>query len=68
MSSLILHRILEYLILGTAWAALVEYLDSRNNSSKLKKSITARLVIVLAWPITLFIGIVSILRNLTNQK
>jgi len=57
----IVHGILEYLIIGICWAILVEYLDSRQSSSKLKKSITTRLILVLLWPATVFIAIVNVI-------
>jgi len=67
MNSQIVHGILEYLIIGIGWAILVEYLDSRQSSSKLKKSITTRLILVLLWPATVFIAIVNVLSNLINK-
>jgi len=63
----IVHGILEYLIIGIGWAILVEYLDSRQSSSKLKKSITTRLILVLLWPATVFIAIVNVLSNLIKK-
>jgi len=67
MNSQIVHGILEYLIIGIGWAILVEYLDSRQSSSKLKKSITTRLILVLLWPATVFIAIVNVLSNLIKK-
>jgi hypothetical protein len=67
MAYSLLHGIFEYLIIGIGWAVLVEYLDSRRSSSKLKKSITTRLILVLLWPATVFIAIVNLLRNLIHK-
>jgi hypothetical protein len=67
MTNQLVYRILEYLILGIGWAIIVEYLDSRQSSSKLKKSITTRLILVLLWPATVFIAIVNVLSNLIKK-
>jgi hypothetical protein len=67
LNNQIVHGILEYLIIGIGWAILVEYLDSRQSSSKLKKSITTRLILVCLWPATVFIAIVNLLRNLIHK-
>ena len=67
LNNQIVHGILEYLIIGIGWAILVEYLDSRQSSSKLKKSITTRLILVLLWPATVFIAIVNVLSNLIKK-
>jgi hypothetical protein len=67
MTYSLLHGIFEYLIIGICWAVLVEYLDSRRSSSKLKKSITTRLILVLLWPATVFIAIVNVLSNLIKK-
>lgn len=63
----LLQGIFEYLIVGISWAILVEYLDSQRAASKLKKSITTRLILVLLWPATIFIAIVNLLRNLIHK-
>ena len=57
-----------YLIIGILWGGLVEYLDTKQKDRKMAKSFIARVVIILTWPITLFMSILGFIQRALFEK
>jgi hypothetical protein len=63
MYNTFMQNIALYLIIGILWGGLVEYLETKKTDRSLSKSFMARLVIILTWPITLFVSIVGFIQR-----
>lgn len=68
MQTNLLQDIGFYLIIGFIWGALIEYIESAQTKRNISKTVTARLVIILTWPITVFFMLVGMIRNLITGK
>lgn len=68
MYNTVMKDIALYLIIGILWGGLVEYLDTKQKDRKVAKSFIARLVIILTWPITLFMSILGFIQRALFEK
>jgi len=68
MQTKLLHDLATYLILGLIWGAFIEYTESKQANRQIPKTLIARVVVVLTWPITVFIMILGMIRNLLTGK
>lgn len=68
MQTNLLHDLVTYLILGLIWGAFIEYTESRQTNRQIPKTIIARAIVILTWPITVFIMLLGMIRNLLTGK
>lgn len=68
METTLLHNIAYYLVIGLVWGIFIEYIESVQTKRHIPKTLIARTVIVITWPIAVFIMLVGMIRNLITGK
>jgi hypothetical protein len=68
MQNDLLQDIASYLIVGLLWGALIEYIESRQAKRQIPKTLIARVIVILTWPITVFVMLLGMIRNLLTGK
>jgi|688.fasta_scaffold105323_2 hypothetical protein len=68
MQNDLLQDIASYLIVGLLWGALIEYIESRQSKRQIPKTLIARVIVILTWPITVFVMLLGMIRNLITGK
>jgi hypothetical protein len=68
MQNHLLQDIASYLIVGLLWGALIEYIESRQAKRQIPKTLIARVIVILTWPITVFVMLLGMIRNLITGK
>jgi hypothetical protein len=64
----LLKDIASYLVIGLIWGAFIEYMESRQANRQIPKTFIARAIVILTWPITVFIAILGMIRDLITGK
>jgi hypothetical protein len=68
MQTNLTQDIATYLIVGLIWGALIEYIESKQTNRQIPKTLIARTVVILTWPITVFVMLLGMIRNLLTGK
>jgi hypothetical protein len=68
MQNDLLKDVASYLIVGLLWGALIEYIESRQAKRQIPKTLIARVIVILTWPITVFVMLLGMIRNLITGK
>jgi hypothetical protein len=68
MQNDLLQDIASYLIVGLLWGALIEYIESRQSKRQIPKTLIAQVIVILTWPITVFVMLLGMIRNLITGK
>ena len=68
MQNDLLKDVASYLIVGLLWGALIEYIESRQAKRQIPKTLIARAIVILTWPITVFVMLLGMIRNLITGK
>ena len=63
-----MQNLIKYVLVGVLWLFVLGILETRKSESKRPRSLKAKAVIVITWPVTVFITIVSELRKLISNK
>jgi hypothetical protein len=59
-----LNYILLYILMGTLWGTFIDYMDKQTNSSKLPRTFTAMMVVIITWPFMLILFVFTFIKNL----
>jgi chromate transport protein ChrA len=68
MQTNLLHDLATYLIVGLIWGAIIEYIESKQTNRQIPKTLIAQVVVILTWPITVFVMLLGMIRNLLTGK
>jgi hypothetical protein len=68
MQTNLLQDLATYLIVGLIWGAIIEHIESKQKDRQPPKTMKARVVIILTWPITVFLMLLGMIRNLLTGK
>lgn len=63
-----IQNLIKYVLMGVLWLFVLGILEARKSEPKRSRTIKAKAVIVVTWPVTVFITIVSELRKLISNK
>lgn len=55
-------------MIGLVWGALVEFIESKQTQRQIPRTFIARAVVVITWPLTVFVMVLGIIKNLIHGK